>query len=160
MWKTGGNASFITDLYWRFKSLPAKEHRVLPMMTPSVVNKVRWRYFNLIAFFTSVGSLRACIAGETFTENIASVIRPGFNIGTILNMNLSLSSAATSDSPVRKCKIPLMIQELGVSPGWTRALNTIWCFRLSSSYKKAMPNKRNQSDEKKAFLQYSVEKHN
>ena len=96
MWKTGGKASLMTDLYCLFKSLAAKEHLVLPMMTPS-----------------------------------------GFSIGTILKIYLSLSSAATSDSPVKKWRMPLMIHELGVSPGWTRALNTITCFRFKSSWSRS-----------------------
>ena len=41
----------------------------------------------------------------------------GLSIGTTLKMNLSLRSAATSESPVKKCKMPLIIHELGVSPG-------------------------------------------
>ena len=48
-----------------------------------------------------------------------------FNIGMILNIKWVRSSSASGVSLVKKSKIPSMIHEALVSPGWTRALKTM-----------------------------------
>lgn len=62
---------------------------------------------------------------KSFAESehllLPTITPSGFNIGTNLKMNLSRSSLAGPESLVRKSKIPFIIHDAGVSPGWTRA---------------------------------------
>ena len=53
-----------------------------------------------------------------------------------LNMKRCRSSLANSEDPVMKCSIPLIIHELGVSPGCTLAVSTMMLLFFKSSYEK------------------------
>ena len=51
-----------------------------------------------------------------------------------LNIKRCRSSLANSEDPVMKCSIPLIIHELGVSPGCTLAVSTMMLLFFRSSY--------------------------
>lgn len=81
--------------------------------------------------YVSLMTVRYCLfKSRPVKEHLLfpTITPSGFSIGTILNMNFSRSSFAVLDSPVRKSRTPFIIQEAGVSPGWTRAVTTTALF--------------------------------